>query len=201
MVEEDNDFIDVQLLRKMSEEVRENAYAPFSNFKVGVVVSSKDGRKFTGCNVENSSYGLTICAEQVAITKAVSEGAREFTCIFINCGRENGLSSPCGACRQIIAEFSPMKIILCDGISHAMNHYLFSTPQQHTSDGYQKQSVNFLMQHRSALPTMRLKTSTIPALRYTGSTSSDAIEITNIAIDVAKRLKSKPMMLTYVANC
>lgn len=84
--------------------VRENAHAPFSRFRVGAAVRAKSGRIFTGCNVENASYGLTICAERVAIFKAISEGEREFSAIAVVTDAET-LTPPCGACRQIIWEF------------------------------------------------------------------------------------------------
>lgn len=83
---------------------RENAHAPFSNFRVGAAVRSKSGRIFAGCNVENASYGLTLCAERVAIFKAISEGEREFDAIAVVTDADT-LTPPCGACRQIIWEF------------------------------------------------------------------------------------------------
>lgn len=92
---------------------RERAYAPYSGFKVGAALLSRDGRIFTGCNVENASYGLTVCAERVALFKAVSEGAREFEAIAIACGK--GPCSPCGACRQVLFEFAPdLRVIMTD---------------------------------------------------------------------------------------
>ena len=85
---------------------RENAHAPFSNFKVGAALRAKSGKIFTGCNVENASYGLTICAERTAIFKAISEGERSgaFDAIAVFTAAEK-LTPPCGACRQIIWEF------------------------------------------------------------------------------------------------
>src|ERR1017187_5175581 len=83
---------------------RENAHAPYSNFRVGAAVRAKSGRIFSGCNVENSTYGLTLCAERVAIFKAVSEGERGFDAIAVVADTES-LTPPCGACRQIIWEF------------------------------------------------------------------------------------------------
>lgn len=84
--------------------VREIAYAPFSNFKVGAAVETDEGEIFTGCNVESASYGLTVCAERVAIWKAVSEGKKKFKRIAVVADTEE-LTPPCGACRQIIWEF------------------------------------------------------------------------------------------------
>lgn len=94
---------------------REFAFAPFSNFTVGACVETKDGRVFTGCNIENATYGLTVCAERVAVWKALSEGAREFRRIGIVADTET-LTPPCGACRQILWEFcgSDLVIILAN---------------------------------------------------------------------------------------
>ena len=83
---------------------RENAHAPFSKFKVGAALEDERGRIFTGCNVENATYGLTICAERVAVFKAISEGARKFTRIAVAADTD-ALTPPCGACRQILWEF------------------------------------------------------------------------------------------------
>lgn len=89
---------------KVAKEVLRNAYAPYSNFRVSAVLFGEDGL-FTGVNVENASYGLTVCAERVAVFKAVSEGKRKFEKILVYTpGREN-LPYPCGACRQVMAEF------------------------------------------------------------------------------------------------
>jgi cytidine deaminase len=83
---------------------RRNAYAPFSNFAVGAALEDETGRIHTGCNVENATYGLTLCAERVAVFKAISEGARKFTRIAIAAGTHPP-TPPCGACRQILWEF------------------------------------------------------------------------------------------------
>ena len=83
---------------------RENAHAPYSNFKVGAAIEDDSGRIHTGCNVENATYGLTLCAERVAVFKAISEGARKFTRIAVASDSEM-LTPPCGACRQILWEF------------------------------------------------------------------------------------------------
>ena len=85
-------------------EVRKNAHAPFSHFQVGAAIEDSDGRIHTGCNVENATYGLTICAERVAMFKALSEGHRAFTRIAIVADTETP-TPPCGACRQILWEF------------------------------------------------------------------------------------------------
>jgi cytidine deaminase len=84
--------------------VRANAYAPFSKFQVGAAIEDADGRIHTGCNVENATYGLTVCAERVAVWKAISEGARRFVRVAV--AADTGvLTPPCGACRQILWEF------------------------------------------------------------------------------------------------
>ena len=83
---------------------RENAHAPFSKFKVGAALEDASGRIHTGCNVENATYGLTICAERVAVFKAISEGARKFTRVAVAADTDV-LTPPCGACRQILWEF------------------------------------------------------------------------------------------------
>ena len=96
---------EVLSLIDMAKIASENAYSPYSNIKVGAAVQCKNGKIFTGCNVENGSYGGTICAERVAISKAVSENEREFTVIAIYV-QSNKLFPPCGICRQFMAEFS-----------------------------------------------------------------------------------------------
>jgi cytidine deaminase len=83
---------------------RENAHAPFSKFRVGAAVRAASGRVFTGCNVENATYGLTLCAERVAVFKAVSEGERKFESVAVVADTDR-LTPPCGACRQILWEF------------------------------------------------------------------------------------------------
>jgi len=83
---------------------RQNAHTPFSKFKVGAAVEDDSGRVYTGCNIENATYGLTICAERVAIFKAVSEGARRFVRVAVVADTDK-LTPPCGACRQILWEF------------------------------------------------------------------------------------------------
>ena len=85
-------------------ESRERAHAPFSNFKVGAAIEDEEGRVFTGCNVENATYGLTICAERVAVFKAISEGAAKLKRIAVVADTDV-LTPPCGACRQILWEF------------------------------------------------------------------------------------------------
>jgi len=101
-------------LFRMAVKASENAYVPFSNFHVGAALLTKDGKVYTGCNVENSSYGATICAERTAMVKAVSEGEREFEAIAI--AGNGGTSWPCGICRQFMFEFSDdMRVISGEG--------------------------------------------------------------------------------------
>lgn len=93
-------------------EVRQRAYVPYSHYAVGAALLAADGRIITGVNVENASYGLTICAERTAVFKMVSEGIQSFQAIAI-C-TENG-GSPCGACRQVMTEFAgDVPVYLCD---------------------------------------------------------------------------------------
>ncbi len=93
---------------------RENAYAPFSKFQVGAAVEDASGRFHTGCNVENATYGLTICAERVAVFKAISEGARGFRRVAVVANTDT-LTPPCGACRQILWEFcGDVEIVLAN---------------------------------------------------------------------------------------
>jgi cytidine deaminase len=87
-----------------AKQARENAHAPYSNFRVGAALRAKSGRVFSGCNVENATLGLTCCAERTAIFKAISEGERGFEAIAIVADTDT-LTPPCGACRQIIWEF------------------------------------------------------------------------------------------------
>jgi cytidine deaminase len=91
-------------LVEIASKARENAHAPFSNFRVGAAVQTEDGTIFFGCNVESASYGLTVCAERVAIWKAVSEGYKKFAGIVVVADTDE-LTPPCGTCRQIIWEF------------------------------------------------------------------------------------------------
>lgn len=85
------------------------AYIPYSKFPVGAALVTKEGKIYTGCNIENASYGLCNCAERTAIFKAVSEGERDFSYLVIT-GKTDGPISPCGACRQVIAEFCEPKM-------------------------------------------------------------------------------------------
>ena len=108
MSESENELIDAAASARL------RSVAPFSSFKVGAAVRTKEGKVFTGCNVESASYGLTVCAERVAIWKALSEGERDFTDLVIVADTEQ-LTPPCGTCRQIIWEFCKhAKIVLAN---------------------------------------------------------------------------------------
>ena len=91
-------------LLQVADAARKQAYARFSKFKVGAAIVTSDGRVYSGCNVENSSYGLSICAERNAVFRAVGEGVRSFDAIAISAAKG---ASPCGACRQVLWEFAP----------------------------------------------------------------------------------------------
>jgi cytidine deaminase len=95
---------DVQDLMRAAVAASEQAYSPYSHIKVGAALLSADGQVFTGCNVENASFGLTICAERAAAVKAISAGARRFTAIAIATSLRDAMM-PCGACRQFLLEF------------------------------------------------------------------------------------------------
>ncbi len=98
------------LLIQQAIKAMENAYAPYSCYKVGAALLCADGTVYTGCNIENAAYSPTVCAERTAIFKAVSEGKREFSAIAV-CGGKNGEITdyfpPCGVCRQVMREFCP----------------------------------------------------------------------------------------------
>ncbi|MCR4875096.1 MAG: cytidine deaminase [Clostridia bacterium] len=99
-------------------QAREKAYVPYSKFKVGAALKTKDGKIYLGCNIENASFSMTNCAERTAFFKAISEGERDFSAIAIVGGKDKiEFCPPCGACRQVMREFcnKDFKIILFDG--------------------------------------------------------------------------------------
>jgi len=105
--------MDWQALIDQAWAVRERAYAPYSNFKVGAALIAEDGRVFTGCNVENLSYGLTLCAERVAMGAAVAAGVTRFAGVAVVA--DTGVPiSPCGACRQVLSEFGVPLVVLAN---------------------------------------------------------------------------------------
>ena len=101
--------MDYKRLSKIAIDARENAYVPYSKFKVGAAVLTADGSIYTGCNIENASYGATNCAERTAIFKAISEGHKKIKAIAI-VGDMSTNTYPCGICRQVIAEFATKDI-------------------------------------------------------------------------------------------
>ncbi|MFW5976828.1 MAG: cytidine deaminase [Bacillota bacterium] len=102
-------------LHKEADKVRKMAYAPFSGLKVGAALMVKSGKIYTGCNIENISYGLTMCAERVAIYKAISSGDKDIKKIYILADTDKPIS-PCGACRQVIREFGRNIIIIMSNL-------------------------------------------------------------------------------------
>lgn len=106
------DRISNEALIDMARTVKSKAYAPYSGFQVGAALVTEDGTVFTGCNVENSSYGATICAERSAMVKAVSEGYHHFTRIAIVGGDERTYTFPCGMCLQVMTEFMDKDAVL-----------------------------------------------------------------------------------------
>ncbi|UNC93124.1 cytidine deaminase [Candidatus Contubernalis alkaliaceticus] len=107
--------MDYKDLLKKAEAAREFAYAPYSKFKVGAALLTKDNLIFTGCNVENAAYGSTMCAERVCVYKAVSQGSRKFIAIAIHAGSHS--ATPCGECRQVLAEFGADIQVIMGGSS------------------------------------------------------------------------------------
>jgi cytidine deaminase len=105
----------LQSLIETATEVRLQSLAPFSNFLVGAAVRAENGKVYTGCNIESASYGLTVCAERVAIWKALSEGERRFTELAVVADTES-LTPPCGTCRQIIWEFAKHATIVLSNL-------------------------------------------------------------------------------------
>lgn len=104
-------MMDMESLIRAAKKARENAYSPYSNFKVGAAVMTPSGKIYSGCNIENASYGLTNCAERTAIYKAVSEGEHTFEALAVVADTLEP-TAPCGACRQVMAEFGIKQIVL-----------------------------------------------------------------------------------------
>jgi cytidine deaminase len=103
-------------LLRAARKVMKNAYSPFSNFKVGAAILTSKGEVFVGCNVENSSYGMTNCAERTAIFSAIAKGGPTLEILAVAVANDRGVPcSPCGACRQVIYEFGPKAVIFYEG--------------------------------------------------------------------------------------
>ena len=116
-------------LFELAMEARWGAYAPYSSYQVGAALITEDGSLYTGCNIENASYGATNCAERTAIFKAVSEGHRKIVMIAIagGSGEQTNYAYPCGICRQVMREFSDpeqLKVIVGDGRGELKIHTL-----------------------------------------------------------------------------
>ena len=118
-------MIDWERLIKAAEKVRKNAFAKFSGFEVGAALLAKSGSVITGCNVENSSFSLTICAERAAVFKAFSEGQTEFSAIVVF-SHSSPPARPCGACRQVLFQFNPGLEILCVNTNGDRDKFLLS---------------------------------------------------------------------------
>jgi len=120
-----------EALIKAALAARLNAHAPYSKFLVGAAIEADDGRIFSGCNVETATYGLTVCAERVAVFKAISEGARKFKAIAVAADTAK-LTPPCGACRQILWEFLgdvPLTLVNLEGkVEHLRLADIFPRP-------------------------------------------------------------------------
>ena len=110
-------------------EVRQQAYAPYSNYPVGAALLMEDGKIVTGVNVENSSYGLTICAERTAVTKAITAGYRKILAVAV---ATDNAGSPCGACRQVLTEFAgDVPVYLVDGLGNGRDTTLYTLLPDH----------------------------------------------------------------------
>ena len=112
------DDAQARALLDTAREARARAYAPYSRFPVGAALLAGDGTVFTGCNVENASYGLTNCAERTAVFKAVSEGRTEFRAIAVVGPQDDLPCAPCGACRQVLFEFGPEMVLVTPAGPH-----------------------------------------------------------------------------------
>ena len=113
-------------LKAVAVAMLDRAYVPCSHFPVGAALECSDGTVFTGCNIENASYTPTICAERTAVSKAVSEGHRDFVRIVI-AGRSKDFCVPCGVCRQVLREFAPELEIIC--LNGAGEERVFTLPE------------------------------------------------------------------------
>ena len=124
MTREETD-LDIEELATLAHEVMDRAYAPYSRFRVGAALEAEDGRLFGGCNVENASYPVTLCAERVALGAAVAAGATRFRRILI-CSSGTDPASPCGMCRQALSEFGVDLEVISEGLSGARQSWVLS---------------------------------------------------------------------------
>jgi len=127
--------VEFEKLIQKAEEVRKNAYVPYSGFAVGAALFCDNGNIYTGCNIENSSYGLTVCAERVALFKAISSGEKRFRALAISAGTIRPIP-PCGACRQVLAEFNQnLEIIMTSNSGENKTYFLSELlPEPFTQD-------------------------------------------------------------------
>ena len=114
-------------LIKMMEEAKAKSYSPYSEFRVGCALLTQSGKKYSGSNVENSSYPLSICAERTTFTKAITEGENTFDLVVIGTDVEDRFITPCGACRQFMIEFGEATIVLVNPKTHATQCYKLSS--------------------------------------------------------------------------
>ena len=110
-----------ELIEK-AKRARLRAYAPYSNFKVGAALLTKSGKVYTGANVENSTFGLTVCAERIAVFKAVNKGDKDFAKIAVVADKNQPVT-PCGACRQVLSEFAKDLKIVCANLKGKVDRY------------------------------------------------------------------------------
>lgn len=130
---------DDKKLLELAAQAREKAYVPYSQYKVGAALLAKSGRIYTGCNVENASYGATICAERTAVVKAVSEGEREFEALAVVVDGPKP-SSPCGICRQVLAEFGTDLRLLLGNLE---GNVVVSTVKDYLPDAFTPKNLDF----------------------------------------------------------
>ena len=113
-------------LMELARQARENAYAPYSHYRVGAALLAEDGTVYTGCNIENAAFSPTICAERTAVAKAVSEGHTDFVRIVV-AGRSKDYCVPCAVCRQVLREFAPDIEVIC--LNGAGEEKVFTLPE------------------------------------------------------------------------
>ncbi len=121
----------IQYLIEEASKARQLAYAPYSQFPVGAALETGDGRIFSGCNIENAAYGASMCAERVAIFKAVSEGFCDFTALAVVTGPHR--AAPCGVCRQVLAEFNPKMPVI---MANLLGEYRLATVSELLPDAF-----------------------------------------------------------------
>ena len=124
-------------LIKLAKKAKENAYAPYSKFKVGACLLARSGKVYLGCNVENSSFGATNCAERTALFSAIANGEREFEKIAIVGSNPNEYAYPCGVCRQVLSEFGDLTIVVAKNESDYKEYKLSSL----LPNGFNKESM------------------------------------------------------------